>query len=86
MVNPNMLINIAVIVLMGYIAIILLSAFQQVSSCDAITGTTLQKACNAWFNNAATLFLIGATLLLLLIIPMIRNVVGGGGGGQGGGY
>lgn len=71
---------------MGYIAIILLSAFQQVSSCDAITGTTLQKACNAWFNNAATLFLIGATLLLLLIIPMIRNVVGGGGGGQGGGY
>jgi len=76
------MINIAVIVLMGYIAIVLLSNIQAVSSCTSISNTTLQKACNTFFNNAGVLYILAAVLLLLLVIPLIRGVIGGRTGGQ----
>lgn len=69
LIDPNQMINIAVIVLMGYIAIILLANIQSVSSCASITSTTLQNACNQFFNNAGVLFTLAAVLLLLLVIP-----------------
>jgi len=85
MVDVNQMIGIAVIVLVGFIAITLLSSIGNVANCDAIhTGTgaaergsvTLEGACNSFFNNSATLFSIIAVLLLLLVIPMIRGIIG----------
>ena len=76
MVDVNQMIGIAVIVLVGFIAITLLSSIGNVANCGAITNTTLSGACNSFFNNAATLFSIIAVLLLLLVIPMIRGIIG----------
>ena len=75
MVDFNAMINIAVIVLGGYIAIVLLQNISTVSSCATITNTTLQNACNSFFNNGAVLFSLAAVLVLLLVIPMIRGVI-----------
>ena len=75
MVDFNSMINIAVIVLGGFIAITLLSNISTVASCTSITNTTLKSACNSFFNNAAVLYSLAAVLVLLLIIPMIRGVL-----------
>lgn len=76
MVDVNTMINIAVIVLVGFIAITLLSNIGNVADCTTITNTTLSSACDAFFNNGAVLFTILAVLVLLLVIPVIRGVVG----------
>lgn len=77
MVDVNTMINIAVIVLVGFIAITLLSNISTVADCTAISNTTLSSACSAFINNGAVLFTIMAVLVLLLVIPVIRGVVGG---------
>ena len=74
------MINIAVIVLIGYIAIVLLSNIQSVANCSSIKNSTLTKACNTFFNNAGVLYILAAVLLLLLVIPLIRGVLGSGRG------
>ena len=69
------MINIAVIVLGGFIAITLLSNISNVAKCSTITNTTLKNACNTFFNNAGVLYTLAAVLVLLLVIPMIRGVL-----------
>ena len=87
MVDVNQMIGIAVIVLVGFIAITLLSSIGNVANCDAIYtpggggvttsgNQTLEGACNSFFNNSATLFSIIAVLILLLVVPMIRGIIG----------
>jgi hypothetical protein len=76
MVDVNQMIGIAVIVLVGFISITLLSNFSTVASCSTIANSTLKGACNGFFNNAATLFSLIAVLILLLVIPMIRGIIG----------
>ncbi len=75
MVDFNQMINIAIIVVGIFIAITLLSNFEQVTDCTTITNTTLQGACNDAFNNAGVLYSLAAVLILLLIIPMIRGIL-----------
>lgn len=69
------MINIAVIVLGGFIAITLLSNIANVAKCSTITNSTLSSACNTFFNNAGVLYTLAAVLVLLLVIPMIRGVL-----------
>lgn len=76
MVDPYQLINIAIIILIGYIAIILLDSVQTSAPCTNITSTTLVNACNSFGNNGALLFVLFGVLILLLVIPMIRGVLG----------
>ena len=78
MVDFNSMLNIAVIVLGSFIAIILMSNFVSVMSCSTISNTTLKNACNATINNGATLFSLAAVLILLLIVPLIRGVLSRG--------
>ena len=75
MVDFNQMINIAIIVVGIFIAITLLSNFENVTDCSTITNTTLQGACNDAFNNAGVLYSLAAVLILLLIIPMIRGIL-----------
>ena len=79
MVDFNQMINIAIIVVGIFIAITLLSNFENVTDCTTITNTTLQDACNDSFNNAGVLYSLAAVLILLLIIPMIRGILTRGG-------
>lgn len=72
------MINIAVIVLGGFIAITLLNNIANVAKCSSISNTTLQSACNNFFNNAGVLYTLAAVLVLLLVIPMIRGVLSRG--------
>jgi hypothetical protein len=69
------MINIAIIVIGIFIAITLLSNFDNTLDCTNITNTTLQGACNDAFNNAGVLYSLAAVLVLLLVIPMIRGVL-----------
>lgn len=69
------MINIAVIVLGGFIAITLLSNIANVAQCSSISNSTLKSACNNFFNNAGVLYTLAAVLVLLLVIPMIRGVL-----------
>ena len=80
MVDFNSMINIAVIVLGGFIAITLLSNISNVASCSTISNSTLEDACNDFYNNAAVLYSLAAVMVLLLIIPMIRGVLTRGAG------
>ena len=75
MVDFNSMINIAIIVIGIFIAIILLSNFEGVMDCTTITNSTLEDACNDAFNNAGVLYSLAAVLVLLLVIPMIRGVI-----------
>ena len=81
MVDVNTMINIAVIVLVGFISITLMSNIANVTDCsnldaDTTTTSTLESACSSFFNNGAVLYTILAVLVLLLVIPVIRGVVG----------
>jgi len=69
------MINIAIIVIGIFIAITLLSNFDNTLDCTSISNTTLQGACNDAFNNAGVLYSLAAVLVLLLVIPMIRGVL-----------
>ena len=75
MVDFNQMINIAIIVVGIFIAITLLSNFEETTDCTTITNTTLQDACNDAFNNAGVLYSLAAVLILLLVIPLIRGVL-----------
>ena len=74
-----MMINIVVIVLIGYVAIVLLSNIGNIADCATVTSqnSTLGGACNSFFNNSAVLFSIIGVVILLLVIPIIRGVIGG---------
>jgi len=76
-----MMINIVVIVLIGYVAIVLLSNIGGIADCATVStqNSTLGDACNSFFNNSAVLFSIIGVVILLLVIPIIRGVIGGGG-------
>jgi hypothetical protein len=87
MVDIQMMINIVVIVLIGYVSIVLLSNIGGIADCTSIRGSTvggdlnstLGDACDSFFNNSAVLFSIIGVVILLLVIPIIRGVIGGGG-------
>ena len=81
MVDVQMMINIVVIVLIGYVSIVLLSNIGGIADCATIgtQNSTLGDACNSFFNNSAVLFSIIGVVILLLVIPIIRGVIGGGG-------
>jgi hypothetical protein len=78
LVDFNSMINIAIIVVGIFIAITLLSNFQDAADCNTITNTTLEDACNSAFNNAGILYSLAAVLILLLVIPLIRGVLSRG--------
>ena len=90
MVDFNSMINIAIIVVGVFIAITILSNFEDAVDCDTISnftdgsGTevgnqTLEDACNDAFNNAGVLYSLAAVLILLLVVPLIRGVLTRGG-------